>query len=236
MTCKIYAALDTKDPEVAIDFATKIAGLEDLGVKLGLEFVHSCGHDKVKEIIDLGVDVFLDLKFHDIPNTVAQATKAVASLGASVINLHASGGLKMMSTAYSELHSECGRLSIDPPKLISITVLTSLDNEDLESVGQNGPTDVQALRLASLTKQAGLDGVVCSGRDLSAIRSSIGTDFLTVVPGIRLATESLDDQKRVMTPEKAISLGASSLVIGRTITGSEDPLRTAHRILESISG
>jgi len=234
MTCKVYAALDTTNFEQAMSFVQSIAGLNELGVKLGLEFVHSCGHDSVKKIVDMGVEVFLDLKFHDIPNTVAQATKTVASLGASIINLHASGGLKMMTTAHSELHAECSRLAIEPPKLISITVLTSLDNDDMESIGQVGSTEIQTLRLASLTKQAGLDGVVCSGRDLVPIRNNLGHDFLTVVPGIRLASQNLDDQKRVMTPELAISLGASSLVIGRAITGAEDPKGTAMKILEKI--
>lgn len=234
MLSKVFAALDTKDREFAMDFASSIADVDALGIKLGLEFVHSCGHDAVKQIVDMGCEVFLDLKFHDIPNTVSQATVAVARLGVTVMNLHASGGRTMMESAKDSLHAECAKLGIEAPRLISITVLTSLDNHDLTNVGQIGPTNEQALRLAKLTADSGLDGVVCSGADLSAIRQSLGTEFITIVPGIRLESQGHDDQKRIMTPRSAIDQGATALVVGRAITNAEDPRRVAVEILEQI--
>jgi orotidine-5'-phosphate decarboxylase len=225
----IFAALDTPDLSRALEVA-KSVGPYVGGLKIGLEFITALGPDAVKQIVALGTPVFADVKFHDIPNTVAGASKAIATLGASIFNVHCSGGEAMMRAAV-----DAGR-SVDPNlKIIGVTVLTSMDDNDLDAVGQRNPVRDQVLRLAELAKKSGLDGVVCSAHEIQALRAALGEDFLLVVPGIRPAGSDVGDQKRIMTPADALKAGASWLVIGRPITGAADPASAAREIAASLA-
>jgi orotidine-5'-phosphate decarboxylase len=199
------------------------------GLKLGLEFFNAHGPDGIKPFLDMGMPVFLDLKYHDIPNTVAGACRAAAQLGVSILNVHAQGGMAMMKAA-----SEAVKSVSPATKLIAVTMLTSIGDEDLPSVGLTPPVGDQVLRLASLAQQSGLDGVVCSAHEIARLRSELGPDFLLVVPGIRPAGADVGDQKRVMGPAQARDAGASILVIGRPITGASDPAEAARAIAESL--
>jgi orotidine-5'-phosphate decarboxylase len=224
----IYVALDTTDLDYALGLASRLRGSVG-GLKLGLEFFSAHGPDGVRAFRDFGLPLFLDLKFHDIPNTVAGAARAAASLGVSIINVHAGGGSAMMRAA-----GEAAR-SINPSaKVIAVTVLTSLSDSDLASVGVATSAGEQVLRLAQLTKVSGLDGVVCSAHEIKALRAALGPDFLLVVPGIRPAGSDLGDQHRVMGPTEAHKAGASILVIGRPITAAPDPAKTAQDIAKSL--
>jgi orotidine-5'-phosphate decarboxylase len=184
----------------------------------------------VEDLVRGGYDVFLDLKYHDIPNTVAQACRAAAALGVWMLNVHALGGRAMMEAAYRALSDAPRR-----PLLIAVTVLTSLDDHDLARVGQAAPARDQVLRLADLARESGLDGVVCSPREIEPLRARLGRDFLLVTPGIRPAWAATGDQKRVMTPEEAARAGADYLVIGRPITGDADPAAAARRIAAEVA-
>jgi orotidine-5'-phosphate decarboxylase len=224
----IFAAIDTPDLPRAIEIA-KAIGPHVGGLKVGLEFITALGPHAVKQIVALGTPVFADVKFHDIPNTVAAASREIARLGASIFNIHCSGGEAMMRAAV-----DAGR-TVDPNvKIIGVTVLTSMDDSDLDAVGQKKPARDQVLRLAELAKKSGLDGVVCSAHEIEALRSALGKDFLLVVPGIRPAGSDVGDQKRVMTPADACKAGASWLVIGRPITGAADPASAAREIAASL--
>lgn len=196
-------------------------------IKIGKSMFTRFGPDYVREVINKGFPVFLDLKFHDIPNTVAGACKAAADLGVWMLNVHSLGGHKMMTAAVEALAS----YGQDKPLLIGVTLLTSLSNSDLDEVGIIGPTEQRVVKLAANAKQAGLDGVVCSAQEAVAIRESVGLDFCLVTPGIRLQ-DSADDQQRVMTPASAIEAGSDYLVIGRPITQAPDPAL----VLEQIRG
>jgi orotidine-5'-phosphate decarboxylase len=221
----VFIALDTADLDQAIAWAEAVSPFVG-GVKLGLEFFNSNGPDGVRRIVDRGLPVFLDLKFHDIPNTVAGAVRAVAGLGAAIVNVHAGGGPAML-TAAAQAAAEHGA---NRPLVIGVTVLTSLDDGDLASVGQTGPAASQVERLARLSQSCGLDGVVCSPAEIAQLRAACGDDFRLVVPGIRPDWASAGDQKRIMTPRQARDLGADVLVIGRPITGADDPEDAAARI------
>ena len=225
----VFVALDTTDLDQAVAWAEAVRPCVG-GVKVGLEFFNSNGPDGVRRIVDLGLSVFLDLKFHDIPNTVAGAVRAVAGLGAAIVNVHASGGGAML-TAAAEAAAEHGA---GRPLVIAVTVLTSLDDDDLAGVGQKGPAASQVERLARLTQSCGLDGVVCSPAEIATLRAACGEGFRLVVPGIRPAWASTGDQKRIMTPRQARDLGADILVIGRPITGSGDPAAAAARIADEL--
>jgi len=225
----VFVALDTTDLDQAAAWASAVRPHVG-GVKLGLEFFSSNGPDGVRQIVDLGLPVFLDLKFHDIPNTVAGAVRAVTGLGAAIVNVHASGGSAML-TAAAEAAAEHGD---DRPLVIAVTVLTSLDDNDLVSVGQAAPAASQAERLARLTLSCGLDGVVCSSAEITVLRAACGDNFHLIVPGIRPTWASVGDQKRIMTPREARDLGADVLVIGRPITGSDDPAAAAAHIAEEL--
>ena len=195
-------------------------------LKVGKELFTRCGPDLVKQLVDKNFDVFLDLKYHDIPNTVAKACAAAADLGVWMLNVHALGGEKMMSAARQALSND------DSPLLIAVTWLTSSGQLELDALGIDSTPEEMVSRLAAMTKQAGLDGVVCSAQEAPMLRQAMGDDFYLVTPGIRLADAKKDDQCRVVTPEKAIKDGASYLVIGRPITQAEDPckvLRTINR-------
>lgn len=224
----IYVAIDRPDLQGARRLADALKDHVG-GLKLGLEFVTANGPAGVREMTALGLPVFLDLKFHDIPNTVGAAVKAASELGIAIVNVHAAGGPAMLAAA-----RDAAAASRNPPKVIAVTVLTSLDAADLASTGVQASPGEQALRLAALTKECGLDGVVCSAQELTAIRRQCGPDFLTVVPGIRPAEATSGDQKRVMTPEAALAAGADILVIGRPITAAADPAEAARAIASSL--
>lgn len=224
---KIFCAIDTPDLNHAKSLAKSISGT-GCGIKLGLEFFNAFGPQGIRDIIKEigGTPVFLDLKYHDIPNTVAGAVKAVSALGVQYLNVHAAGGVEMMKAA----KAACA----PGTKLLAVTVLTSMDDVNLISVGQAVPAADQVERLAKLAHDAGLDGVVCSAHEISRLRSACGPDFVLMVPGIRPAGSDTGDQKRVMTPAEAMKAGATHLVIGRPITGAPDPAAAAREILGTI--
>jgi len=198
-------------------------------LKVGKELFTRCGPEVIEALHQRNFEVFLDLKFHDIPNTTAQAVVAAAELGVWMVNVHASAGLEAMSLAKQRLLDK----DLDT-LLIAVTVLTSMDNEALMQTGITDGLDAQVSRLAQLTKQAGLDGVVCSAQEAKALKQLCGLDFKLVTPGIRLAEDSADDQKRICTPSQALVDGSDYLVIGRSITQATDPAAKLNKILQSI--
>jgi orotidine-5'-phosphate decarboxylase len=224
----VFVALDTTDPDYAHELAERVRSHVG-GLKLGLEFFNACGPDGVRPFLDMGLPVFLDLKYHDIPNTVAGACRAAAALGVSILNVHAQGGAAMMRAAV-----EAAKSVSPATRVIAVTMLTSLSDEDLPSVGLTPPVADQVLRLASLARQCGLDGVVCSAHEIARLRQELGPDFLLVVPGIRPLGAAVADQRRVMGPAEAHDAGASILVIGRPITGAPDPGLAARQIAQSL--
>ena len=199
-------------------------------MKVGKELFTAAGPALVETLVARGFGVFLDLKFHDIPNTVASACKAAARMGVWMMNVHASGGRAMMQAAREALADAPQR-----PKLIAVTVLTSMGDSDLADIGMQGKPADAVLRLARLAQAAGLDGVVSSAQEATLLRAACGAGFNLVTPGIRLAEAGVDDQKRVMTPRAAIAAGADYLVIGRPITQSADPIATLQRIQRDIA-
>lgn len=223
----VYVALDTTDLDYARGLAERLRGSVG-GLKLGLEFFSANGPAGVRAFSEMGVPIFLDLKFHDIPNTVAGACRAAASLGVSIINVHAGGGPAMLKAA-----GEAARAVNPAVKVIAVTVLTSLNESDLKAMGVFGTPGEQVLRLAQLTQSNGLDGVVCSAHEIAPLRAALGKDFMLVVPGIRPAGADLNDQSRVMTPAEAHKAGADILVIGRPITAALDPAKAARDIAQS---
>ena len=224
----IFVALDTPSLVRARSLAQSLRPYVG-GVKLGLEFYGANGPDGVRAIVSAGAPVFLDLKLHDIPNTVAGAMKALAPIGAAIINVHASGGAAMMRAA-----ADAARKVERPAKIIAVTVLTSLEDRDLPDIGVSDTALSQAVRLAKLSKDSGLDGVVCSPQEIAAVRAACGPKFLIVTPGVRPAGGELGDQKRVMTPSQAVEAGADILVIGRPITAAADPVEAAKQIAKSL--
>jgi orotidine-5'-phosphate decarboxylase len=224
----VYVALDTTDLDYARQLAERVRGSVG-GLKLGLEFFSAHGPDGVRGFEGSGLPIFLDLKFHDIPNTVAGACRAAAQLGVSIMNVHAQGGAAMMRAAV-----DAARGISPSTRVIAVTMLTSLSDEDLPSVGLMPPMGDQVLRLASLAQQCELDGVVCSAREIVRLRRELGPDFLLVVPGIRPAGAAVGDQRRVMGPPEALSAGADILVIGRPITEAPDPALAARDIAQSL--
>ena len=195
-------------------------------VKVGKELFTVAGPDVVKALMDKGFDVFLDLKFHDIPNTVSAAVKAAAQMGVWMVNVHASGGSRMMRAAREAVDSVPGNKT----HLIAVTVLTSMSPDDLAETGIDKSPLEQVLYLADLAKQSGMDGVVCSAQETSAIRERLGDDFLLVTPGIRMPGDDAGDQRRVVTPHDALANGSSYLVMGRSITGATDPVAVLQKI------
>lgn len=200
-------------------------------LKIGKSMFTRYGPPLIKECIDRGFSIFLDLKFHDIPEQVAGACRAAAELGVWMINVHISGGKTMLESAYHELQKLPAEVR---PLLVGVTLLTSLDQNDLTLLGIRDNVETVVLRFATLAKQAGLDGVVCSAQEAKILREKLGNDFLLVTPGIRLVTGHNDDQKRVMTPHDAIQAGADYLVIGRPITQSADPRQALERIISDM--
>jgi orotidine-5'-phosphate decarboxylase len=235
----VLAAIDTADLEAAAAQAGRL-GPSVAGIKLGLEFymAHGApGFRRVAEVIEPKggpAPIFLDLKFHDIPNTVAGAVRSVAPLEPLILNVHASGGKTMMRAARDAAAESADKLNLRRMKLIGVTVLTSLDDVDLRRVGQSVPARDQVLRLAELARESDLDGVVCSPQEIAPLRERLGGDFLLVTPGIRPEWAAVGDQKRIMTPADAARAGADYLVIGRPITADQDPGAAAGRIAAEI--
>lgn len=215
---RIIVALDFASAREALALAQRLDPAR-CAVKVGKELFTREGPGVVRELTQAGFPVFLDLKYHDIPNTVAGACRAAAELGVWMLNVHASGGTAMMRAAREAVEHVRPR-----PLLVAVTVLTSLDGADLDEVGLAGPPREAVLRLARLARDAGMDGVVCSPREIRVLRDGLGPDFALVTPGIRPAGAATGDQKRVMTPAEAVRDGASHLVIGRPITGAPRPL------------
>lgn len=227
----IVVALDFDNKQDAFDLVDRLDP-ELCRLKIGKEMFTHFGPEFVKEIHSKGFDVFLDLKFHDIPNTVAKAVKAAAELGVWMVNVHASGGTKMMKAAREILEPYGDKA----PLLIAVTVLTSMSEEDLIDLGVTKSPADQVKFLAGLAHKAGMDGVVCSAQEASMLKQEYGQDFQLVTPGIRTADASTDDQKRIMTPEKAVDAGSDFLVIGRAITKSDNPIQTMKDIYASLNG
>ena len=225
---KIIVALDYADAASALALVERLDPAL-CRLKMGKELFTAAGPDLVWALVARGFEVFLDLKFHDIPNTVAAACRAAASLGVWMMNVHASGGRRMMEAAREALAD-----LPHPPLLIAVTVLTSMSAEDLGEVGVAGSPADQVLRLARLTQACKLDGVVCSAQEATLLRADLGTDFRLVTPGIRPAGADTGDQRRVMTPVEALRAGATDLVIGRPITAAPDPLAALQQIRSDI--
>ncbi len=226
---KVLIALDYDDQQTALNFVKQLSP-DSCRLKVGKEMFTYFGPAFVKELIDLGFDVFLDLKFHDIPNTVAKAVTAAAKMGVWMVNVHASGGVEMMTKAKHALE----QFGDKAPLLIAVTVLTSMDAAELTRLGIDKTPEEQVIYLAKLAKESGLDGVVCSAQEARKLKAELGEDFKLVTPGIRPAGSDAGDQKRIMTPKQAIDDGSDYLVVGRPITQSADPVAVLKEINDSL--
>ncbi|CAM2894430.1 orotidine 5`-phosphate decarboxylase [Legionella steigerwaltii] len=229
MTTKLIVALDFDSEHDALTLIEKLDP-RNCALKVGSELFTLFGTHFVKQLVKRQFKVFLDLKFHDIPNTVAKACKAGAELGVWMMNVHAAGGMSMMLAARKAIDT----YGAERPILIAVTVLTSFNQNELTSIGINTPIIDHVSKLALLAKESGLDGVVSSAQEVKVIKRECGNQFLTVTPGIRLANDSNDDQSRVMTPKQAIEEGSNYLVVGRPITQSANPELVVTEILKSI--
>lgn|SRR5690606_36031399 len=227
---RIIVAMDFDNTNDCLALARRLSP-QDCRLKVGKELFTSAGPRVVEELMMLGFEVFLDLKFHDIPNTTAKAVKAAANLGVWMVNVHASGGERMMIAAREILEQSPGRR----PLLIAVTVLTSLEDADLQAVGFQDSAQQQVARLAQLTRHCGLDGIVCSAQEARDLRNLLGQDFCLVTPGIRLPDSPKDDQRRTLTPVEAVQAGSSYLVIGRPITQAEDPVAVCKSINRTLN-
>lgn len=225
----VFCAIDTPDIAVALGLAPQVAPHVG-GLKLGLEFFNANGPDGVRAITALGKPLFLDLKLHDIPNTVAGGIRSATALAPAFITIHASGGRAMMRAAADAATEAADKHGVTRPRLLGVTVLTSMDDEDLAAVGQDADVSNQVGRLAALAQESGLDGLICAPQEIARLRALCGPDFTLMVPGIRPAGADRGDQKRVMTPAEAMALGADHLVIGRPITRAADPAQAARDI------
>jgi orotidine-5'-phosphate decarboxylase len=243
---KLIVALDLPTGDAATRMAERLQGHVGM-FKVGSELFTAEGPVPVRYLVATGHRVFLDLKFHDIPNTVRAGAREAAQLGASMVNVHASGGRKMMEAALEGARSALATVWGNPgrpqgppvqaaPKVLAVTILTSLEIQDLEELGISGTPMEAVVRLARLAQSAGLDGVVASAREISAIRQACGPEFLIVTPGIRPASAAANDQARIATPASAIAAGADYLVVGRPITGTPDPAAAADAIVAEMEG
>ena len=229
MTSPVIVALDYSRAPAALALAKRLSP-KLCRLKVGKELFTSSGPALVEELQNLGFEVFLDLKFHDIPNTVAGAVRAASELGVWMVNVHVSGGRRMMTAASEAVAGFSQR-----PLLIGVTVLTSMSDADLSELGHNETTQDRVLRLAGLAAESGLDGVVCSALEASAVRQARGNDFCLVTPGIRMAGDDNADQRRVVTPSEALLTCADFLVIGRSITAAADPLAALERVHHQLN-
>ena len=230
---RLIAALDFHTMEDVRSFVEQLGDTVSF-YKVGMELFYSVGGEVVSYLKQQHKQVFLDLKLHDIPNTVAEGLCSLMRLGADILNVHASGGYTMMKTAAERVKQEAQRLGIEPPKLIAITVLTSINQEDWDGVGQTLPIKDAVVRLAKLAKSAGLDGVVASPQEAALIREACGEEFLIVTPGVRPAGSAVNDQSRIATPSSALQNGASHLVVGRPIRLAENPAEAAKKIIKEM--
>ena len=230
----IIVALDVPTADAALKLVEKLAPVVG-AFKIGKELFTSAGPDMVRSIRSLGAPVFLDLKFHDIPNTVAKAVAAAVHLDVQMLTVHASGGREMLKAAEQAAQENARKLGCTPPLVLGVTVLTSLDSAALQEIGLNPDVGLQVRRLASLATNAGLRGLVCSPREVSELRQMLPASTQLVIPGIRSQTAPADDQKRTLTAREALALGANWLVIGRPICAAEDPRAAAEQILKEIA-
>jgi orotidine-5'-phosphate decarboxylase len=225
---QVLVALDFEDADSSLSLVQKLDPAQ-CRLKVGKELFTAAGPQILSRYHDLGFEVFLDLKFHDIPNTVAKAVKAACRAGVWMVNVHASGGQRMLDAAREAIDS-----SDHKALLIAVTVLTSMDETELAALGVGGTLEAHVARLSALTAEARLDGVVCSGHEVASLKQRFGDHFQTVTPGIRPATSDVGDQRRVMTPAQAIKAGSDYLVIGRPITKAPDPLVALNQIHAEI--
>ena len=230
---RVIVALDFADPARALALADRLDP-NACRVKVGNELFVSAGPEPVRRLVGRGFDVFLDLKFHDIPNTVAHACAAATRLGVWMMNVHAAGGRAMLRAAREAVDAAAGGAGAPRPLLTAVTVLTSLDDDALRETGVERDAQAQALQLARLAHDCALDGVVCSALEAPAMRAALGRDFALVTPGIRPAGAAANDQARIVTPEEAIRNGATHLVVGRPITAAADPLAALAAINQSL--
>lgn len=231
LNSRIIVALDYPDKQSANDFIAKVTP-QLCALKIGKSLFTRLGPDYVRELVQKGFRVFLDLKFHDIPNTVFDACLAAAELGVWMVNVHVSGGIDMMKAARRAMDAFPAEKR---PLLISVTVLTSLDEMDLKFLGINDSIENTVLKMARSAKACGFDGVVCSAHEVSLLRKACGKDFILVTPGIRLASDAHADQKRVLTPQAAFAAGADYLVMGRSITTSKDPATLLRELISNFT-
>lgn len=228
----IFCAIDTPDMARAEQLAAQLSGAVG-GLKIGMEFFYAHGAQGYEKLAAFDQPIFLDLKLHDIPNTVAAAIHALAPLQPALLNVHAAGGAAMMRAA-ANAAAQAKDKGLNAPHMLAVTVLTSLSQSDLHAMGVSGSPRDQVVRLAALARDNGMDGVVCSAHEIDALRTEMGPDFKLVVPGIRPAGSATHDQKRVMTPQDAQAAGADILVIGRAITEADDPQAAARAIYDEL--
>lgn len=246
---RLFCAIDTPDLDRARDLARRLKGIVG-GLKLGLEFFSAHGPEGVRHVMaDMGrpagagagpagsdpAPLFLDLKFHDIPNTVAAAIRATVPLAPRILNVHAQGGPAMMRAAAEAARDAAREAGVPRPLIVAVTILTSLDPDDLLALGHDGTIGSQVLRLARMARDSGLDGVVCSAHEIALLRRELGPDFTLITPGLRPAGSATDDQKRVKTPAEALAEGADYLVVGRPITAASDPGEAARALVAGLS-
>lgn len=232
-TNPVFCALDTTDVAAARTLACDLRGLVG-GLKLGLEFFVANGPAGITTVAGGGVPLFLDLKLHDIPNTVAGAMRAAVAMAPAMTTVHAVGGFEMMKAAVEAAGEAAAKQGVARPAILAVTVLTSMGQAELPAIGVAGSVDDQVRRLAGLAQSAGVDGVVCSAHEVESLRAQCGPDLKLVIPGIRPAWSAANDQKRILTPAEAIARGADILVIGRPITAADDPAEAARRIQDEL--
>jgi orotidine-5'-phosphate decarboxylase len=232
-TPRVFVALDFDNPMHALGFADRVDP-RTCGLKVGKELYVLAGPEPVRWMVERGFSVFLDLKFHDIPNTVARACAAAVRLGVRMMNVHASGGREMLAAAREAVTTAAHATGRPAPLLLGVTVLTSLGDAQLRELGHGESAAERVMRLAQLARDCGLDGVVCSAQEAPALRQAFGASFALVTPGIRLADAARDDQTRIVTPEAAVANGADYIVVGRPVTRAADPVATLAAINRSI--
>lgn len=231
---RIVVALDVETTAQALALVEKLRGIVGM-FKIGKQLFTAAGPDIVRQVVGMGEKVFLDLKFHDIPNTVASAGVEAMRLGVSIFNVHALGGSAMMRSTVEAVNTAAERENLNKPLILAVTVLTSHDQDSLQELGLQSSIQEQVIRLAQLTAAAGMNGVVASPQEIISLRAAISDpNFIILTPGVRPAGAALNDQKRVMTPGEAVEAGANYLVIGRPITGAENPAAAAQKIIEEI--